>query len=495
MSFSIKYKILATLFAATVVAVGGMWLLVTWSFDRGLMRYVSSLEQEVNTNFARLLAEEYKRSGSWEPLRQDRHRWHELHFRSFLEVDIPRYARRYAVEPPRQFLEREFQGKPLLAPGAAPRWAPARGVPRYRTVLLDENREIVVQTPLPPGLPPGAVGAEPLEYQPVTVEGRTVGYLGIQKPISFTEVHERRFFERQAHAFMMIALGMMALSAIVALPLSQRLVKPLRALSDATRRLAAGEYSTRIEPQSRDEVGQLARDFNTLAHTLEANEKSRRQWIADISHELRTPLAVLRGEIEALQDGVRPVTPERLAALHEETMRITRLVSDLYELSLSDIGALSYQKRQIDLRDLLQRSVDGWRGRFAEKGLELELDAPTRATVLGDPERLQQLFDNLLSNALRYTDAPGRAWVALGLHGDRAVLDVEDTAPGVEDVHLPHLFERLYRVEGSRSRATGGAGLGLAIARNIVEAHGGTITAAPSARGGLHVRVELPLDA
>src|SRR5690606_6263454 len=136
--------------------------------------------------------------------------------RSFLEVETPRYARRYAMEPPRKFLEREFAGRPLLP--RPPRVLHHHGVtPRYRTVLLDANRKVVVETPLPPGLPPDAAAAEPLEYRPVTVDGKTVGYLGIQKPISFTESHERRFFERQARAFLMIALGMMALSAIVAL--------------------------------------------------------------------------------------------------------------------------------------------------------------------------------------------------------------------------------------------------------------------------------------
>jgi two-component system sensor histidine kinase BaeS len=498
MQFGIKYKILATLFASIVIAVGGMWLLVTWSFDRGFVGYVSSTEQEMQSHLVEALAEEYRRQGGWESLRGNERRWRELHLQSFLKADIPRYARRYEIDPPDVVVPRGGAfTEPLPAPGGpfteplppsahgAIRFEPPRRM-KPRTVLLDAERR-----PLLGRMPPG----EPLEYRSIVVEGNTVGYLGI-RPHRLPDALEKRFAERQARMSMIIALSMMILATLIGLPLSQRLVTPLRSLSEATRKLAAGDYATRTAASGNDEVGQLSRDFNTLANTLDQNEKSRRQWIADISHELRTPLTVLRGEIEAMQDGIRSVTPERLAALHGETMNLARLVDDLFELSLSDIGALSYRKEPLDLRGVLDACAQSYADKFADRRLELKLAAPpSPVMVLGDPDRLQQLFSNLLSNSLRYTDSGGRVEIALVSAGDFAEIDVQDMAPGVAAEHLPRLFDRFYRVEGSRSRATGGAGLGLAIARNIVEAHGGEIHAEASALGGLRVRVRLPLDA
>ncbi|HEY6009101.1 MAG TPA: ATP-binding protein, partial [Geobacteraceae bacterium] len=245
-----------------------------------------------------------------------------------------------------------------------------------------------------------------------------------------------------------------------------------------------------------DELGRLAEDFNSLAMTLEQNEKARRQWVADISHELRTPLAVLRGEIEALQDGVRQANPETIHSLHGEVLRLGRLVDDLYQLSLSDVGALTYRKEELDLTELLDEALAAFGPEFTQKGITLTAHIPRdgRAVVFGDPARLHQLFANLLDNALKYTDSGGELIIRLVCDEARARLDFQDTAPGVSPYDLERLFDRLYRVEASRNRAAGGAGLGLAICRNIVEAHAGTITAQPSPLGGVRIILTLPLQ-
>ncbi|HEY5973808.1 MAG TPA: ATP-binding protein, partial [Geobacteraceae bacterium] len=257
---------------------------------------------------------------------------------------------------------------------------------------------------------------------------------------------------------------------------------------------AAGDYSTRVPVVSTDELGQLAGDFNTLALTLAQNEQARRQWVADISHELRTPLAILRGEIEALQDGIRKPSPDSIRSLHGEVLRLGRLVDDLYQLSLSDLGALQYRRERLDLAVLVGDVVSAHRAEFTANniGLSASLPADGTAQLLGDPERLHQLFANLLANSLKYTAAGGELRIAMTCDGCTVSIDFQDSAPGVTDTDLERLFERLYRVEASRNRATGGAGLGLAICRNIVEAHQGTISARPSPLGGLWVRVELP---
>ena len=491
MYFSIKYKILLTLITATAIVVGGMWLFTKLSFERGFVKYVKSMDAEVESRLLQGLVREYRGNGGWAPLRDNPDRWHELLIESVVNSGPRGMGRRFPVDPDGDvvhFMSRD--ALPMPAPHGRATFE--RRIAHFRPfgtrmLLLDAERQPVT----------GRVRAgEAMRTTPIVVDGATVGFLATRPMPPLGEAHELRFSERQAHAFMTIALIAMVVSVLLALLMSRQLVKPIRALSDATRKLAAGGYDTRINTRSRDELGQLARDFNSLAKTLEQNEGSRRRWIADISHELRTPLAILQGEIEAMQDRVRDCTPERLTALHGETLNLARLVNDLYELSLSDIGALSYQKQSLDLRKLLEASVQAYREEFAGKGIELEFKSNRAlpARVFGDPDRLQQLFSNLLGNSLRYTDAGGRVQVSLSARDGHAVIDVQDSAPGVAEAHLGRLFERLYRVDPSRSRETGGAGLGLAICRNIVEAHDGRISARASDLGGLRVQVDLPLD-
>jgi two-component system sensor histidine kinase BaeS len=354
-------------------------------------------------------------------------------------------------------------------------------------VLLDEAKAAVYG---PPALPDG------LTLRPLSHDGKTVGYLGMLPQRIVSDVREIRFVQEMKKAFALIALAVIVLAALLSVPLARQMVRRIRDLAAATHQLASGKFDTRVSGESSDELGQLSRDFNTLALTLEKNEAARRQWVADISHELRTPLSVLRGEIEALQDGVRESTPQAIGALHGEVMKLGRLVDDLYELSLSDLGALTYRRSDTDLGRQLLQAVDPYRHEFAARGILLEVDVPPDRPfpVFADADRLNQLFSNLLENSLKYTESGGRLKVRIERRERAAEVHFEDSGPGVPASELPRLFDRLYRVEGSRSRATGGAGLGLAICRNIVEAHNGTIAAFPSSMGGLRVKVEFPLN-
>jgi two-component system sensor histidine kinase BaeS len=264
-------------------------------------------------------------------------------------------------------------------------------------------------------------------------------------------------------------------------------------MAAGVRRLASGEYAVAI-PAGGDELGDLARDFNLLGRTLQRNEEARRDWIADISHELRTPLTVLRGEIEAMQDGLRPVSLEGVASLHAEVLSLGKLVDDLYELSLSDLGALDYRREPVSLAEIAVSAVETHRLRFEDKGVALTLGPMRPSVVYGDRRRLAQLLGNLLENSVRYTDPGGRCEVCLEANATSSVVTIDDSAPGVPAELNERLFERLYRVEGARTREHGGAGLGLAICRNIVEAHGGLIAALASPLGGLRIRLELPRE-
>ena len=338
---------------------------------------------------------------------------------------------------------------------------------------------------------PGNVNLKPLRHQ-----DRVIGYVGFLPHRRLSDERQLRFMKEQRLALVLVGGVVLLLAAGFSFPLANRLVRPIKALAAASGRLSAGEFSTRIAVTSTDELGHLARDFNALALALEKNEQARRQWVADISHELRTPLAVLRGEIEALQDGIRQPTPDSINSLHGEVQRLGRLVNDLYQLSLSDLGALTYRKEEIDVARLLSEALASYSPELAAMEIALANDILPETTikVFGDPERLRQLFANLFENSLKYTEPRGNLAVRLAGSDGQVTIDIEDSAPGVPESELVKLFDRLYRVDASRNRSAGGAGLGLAICRNIVEAHAGTITAHTSPLGGVWIRIVMPLS-
>lgn len=354
----------------------------------------------------------------------------------------------------------------------------------FRFAVLDRDYHVVIGNP--------EVGKMDV-LRPVVVRGQTVGWMAM---LPFQKVLARadaQFYEAQRRAWALIGAASILVAALLGWLLSRTLLRRLRGLTSATHRLAAGDYATRIDADAQDELGQLARDFNQLAQALARNESARRDFMADISHELRTPLAVLRAELEALQDGIRPVTRDSLISLHQEVGQLGKLVEDLYDLSLTDVGALAYRRAPVDLTTILESTLAGVRARIAGAGLTLHRNifaAPLR--IDGDERRLQQLLSNLLENSVRYTDSGGQLMVHSSRSGSLIQIVVEDSAPAVPTDKLDRLFERFYRVEGSRNRANGGAGLGLAICRNIAVAHDGSIQAERSALGGLRVVLQLP---
>ncbi|MGH8482298.1 MAG: ATP-binding protein, partial [Nevskiaceae bacterium] len=232
-------------------------------------------------------------------------------------------------------------------------------------------------------------------------------------------------------------------------------------------------------------------DFNRLAAALEGYDTRQRQWLADIAHELRTPLAVLRGEVEAILDGLRTADAGAMRSLRQEVGRLEALIQDLQLVSQAESGALRLNLAPADLGALAQRSGERFRERLKARGFVLAIDAAPGLTASVDADRIGQVLANLIENALQHAAAPGPIAITARAEGEHMVLSVADAGPGVPAEALPRLFDRLYRVEAARTRAGGGAGLGLAICKSIIEAHGGTIEARASAAGGLEIVVRL----
>lgn len=471
MKIGMTYRLFLSILAATGLALLCMVLIMLWSIERGFHQYLSTLDQGRLEVMAVKLEQTYAEHGSWDFLRDNPGFW---------------IGRLLSSQPDDVAAER--MKEPIRPGEGPPPPGPPRGAhrPFPRLILLDAERKPLFGRPS---------GDEEVNFRTIVHKGETVGYLGFLPPRHFLNPQQLQFLSRQKLSLGLAAAGMVLVVVIFSLPLANRLVRPIRAMAAATHHIASGKYAIRVPVSSSDELGQLARDFNAMALTLEKNEKERRQWVADISHELRTPLAVLRGEVEALLDGIRAVTPETVRSLHAEVLRLNRLVDDLYQLSLSDLGALAYRKEDLDLSGVLGDTVEHYRTEFARKGVALRAHLPEGdgITVFGDRERLSQLFGNLLDNSLKYTAEGGELVIRLECHDGRAIVDFQDSAPGVPVGELERLFDRLYRLEGAMSEASGGAGLGLAICRNIVEAHDGTISAHPSPLGGVLIRVAMPV--
>jgi len=488
----IQHKLFLAMLAVACGVVVCMFLVMRWNFNRGFLDYVNKADLERLESLAGMLEEVYAGEGSWKSLQDDPRRWRRLlraslpdRFREPLSPGSPEGdAPRETTVPPRP--RRPRGDTPSAHPPGPRRPDPGHHFTR-RVVLLDGDKRSIFA---PPDLP------ESLPLKPLLHGGKTVGYLGLLPLKMLVDTRQMRFAREQKQAFALIALAMVFLAALLSIPLAQRMVKRIRDIASATHRLASGRYDTRVPVESSDELGRLARDFNALALTLEKHEQARRQWIADISHELRTPLSILRGEIEAMQDGVRAATPQTIGSLHGEVIRLSRLVNDLYDLSLSDLGALAYSKSDTDLAGALRQALDLYHPEYADKGISLETDLPTGTAfpLFADSERLHQLFSNLLGNSLKYTDPGGRLRVFVERNSGTATVHFQDSGPGVLESELGKLFDRLYRVDSSRNRESGGAGLGLSICRSIVDAHDGSIAAFPSPLGGLWVKITFPMS-
>lgn len=472
--FKLVFKIFLAFFLTSLAVIVLMAGIMRHAGMRNFQAFVNRAEMERLAEVGSRLTEAYRERGGW----------------GFIEEDpgaLPLILRPgpQGTGPHGPMGSRMGRGRRSNVPEGCPPFPNTQG-PRFegRVTLFDERRQPLAGS---------AASMAGHTVKPITVDGKTVGWLGLRQRGDLSSPLEAGFLRQQSQTFLVTGLLALALSALVSFLLSRHLLKPVDALTRGADALACRKFDTRIQVNTRDELGQLADDFNRMAQTLERSERLRRQWISDISHELRTPLAILRAEVEAVQDGVMDGATT-MDSVRAEIIRLGSIVDDLHELSLADSGSLPVDRDPVDALATLREALATFAPRFSQAGIAIG-EAMTGAglIVMGDRGRLFQVYSNILENSLRYTETGGvlkaRAYPADAL----AHIHFEDSNPGVPDEALEKIFDRLYRVDGSRSRRHGGAGLGLAICKSLAEAMGGEIRAYHSPLGGLGIEIVLPL--
>jgi signal transduction histidine kinase len=361
--------------------------------------------------------------------------------------------------------------------------------------IVDAGGQIVASTEGPPR---GAVSREALDDAvPVELDGELVGYLlpALRNPPNWPlDAAQTAFLARVRRTLWIGAAAALGVALVVGGFLFHSITAPLRELTGASEAIARGDLSARADVRGQDEVAQLADAFNSMAGSLDRMEQARRNQTADIAHELRTPLTVLQGTLEAMLDGIYPTDQENLRAALIQTRTLSRLIDDLRILALADAGKLHLRKDAVNLGSFLKGVVEAYQPQAKEQGIALALETSSGLpTVQADRDRLAQVMGNLLSNSLQYVPEGGHVRVEADRKDREVVVAVKDDGPGVSPEDLPRLFERFWRADRARRQATGGSGLGLSIARTIVEAHGGRIWAEETRGGGLTVRFSLPV--
>lgn len=488
------------LIATALAAVAAVAGLVVWNLRTGFSDYLQAQDGEHLTRLMEAAERDLARRGvmpqDWRPVLRD---W----------LEASRVVGTRAGPP---------EGPPEGAPGGPPeedgRPPPPRG-PEARFPPPEPRRD-----PPPPRRDPSnfgprvvvlaADGVTPLagrretldrpgQTRAVKLHGDTVVVLRLAERAGPAEGVDASFLRRQYLGLAGVAAGVLVIALVLARWVTVRWARPLAEAQAAARRIAAGEFDVRLPTPSAgggaSEIAGLHGDINAMAEALKRLETSRQRWIAELSHELRTPLAVLRGEVEALVDGIRPLDRAALGSLQEEIRRLSRLVEDFHLLATSELRTLPCEFEPVAPAALLQAAVERIAARAKAVGLVIEAPLPpVLPAARWDAVRISQLLANLLENSLRYTEAPGLLRLTARSLGSAIEIRLEDTPPGVPDEDLERLFDPLYRADPSRSRAFGGSGLGLAIARAIAQAHGGRLRAEASSLGGLAMVLTLPLQ-
>jgi len=396
--------------------------------SKNFVGFINKMDMEILNELGNTLIIEYETHQGWNRLRDNHRLWRRLlrsisHNKSFERLPpdfrrnnenrVPRDGNFWRPHPPPDF-RRNGENRDKRRP---PKAGPFR-----RIALFDVQKHLIVGNPAP---------LKQHQLQPIIIDEKTVGWLGMHKIKRLSKPREIEFLKRQTNAFYITGGCVLLMTALVAWWLSRHLLIPIQQLITATRALTSRQFKTKIKIHSNDELGQLADNFNIMAQTLEKYEKMRKQWLSDISHELRTPLSIMRGEIEAMQDGVREFNHEALNSLHFEVQRISRLVDDLRELSLAETNTLSFKKELINPLHILRETLKLFQTRLAQQHILVQDNLQADSFLQGDTDRLSQLFSNLLENTLRHVDSPGTLKIWYEQTATQISLSFIDSGPGV----------------------------------------------------------------
>jgi len=515
-------KFMLVLFVTSLLLLSAIFALLQWSFDRGMLNYVNQKELDSLQLLSNNLSLYYQEHGDWLRLTKPTQREHRIkpplekrnpaghrkpkrdkHQRDNSDWPLILFLSQSGIAFPNQvsdFLQQSkgsehFRRKPPKRRGEfdhppARREAGSRLPPprehRDREMhpsLLDQHKNVLI----------GRYNSDFIVKE-IILHGQVIGYLALPAKKHLSQAFDIAFLEKSQQIFLVSFLLLLLLITLVAIPFSGHFLRPIKLLDRAMSRLNRGDFDIKLDVKGKDELASLSLSFNDLALTLKQNEQSRNRWLADISHELRTPLAIIKGEIEAIQDGIRPMDINSLHSLSEETEHLQKLIDDLAELSNAEIGAIRYQKQKVNIVELIEHNVSRHFSNAEEKQLKLQFNSVhTSLYMWADPTRINQLIDNIINNSIKYTDAPGEIAISLSKQAGQLVLNIDDSTPTVEDSQLNKLFDHLYRVESSRNRQTGGSGIGLSLCKKIIEAHQGTVSAQQSTLGGVCISCRLPL--
>lgn len=482
----IQTKLFAIFLISSVFLTVALFAIIQWSIGKGMIDYVNAKEIEELSPVAETLAEHFELNGSWTAFNNDPRLFFDL-IRDITPFNSEARKRQRAPRgdhPPQRRPRDGRRPPPKGQQGRRP--PPGFPPPPLGYALLDEQQNIIV----------GRISSDDT-YNTVNInlDGETIGFIKSPRRDKLTQGYELNFIEQQNTSLLIFSVLLLGITLIIALPLARHIIRPIKQLTQGMHDLTQGQFDRQLALKRKDEFNQLEQDFNELAHTLKKNENARRNWLADVSHELRTPVAVLKGEIEAVIDGIRPLSLEQFLSAQEEIFQLERLIEDLHELTRSDIGTLHYQKQPIDMRNFVLNESKKFTHLLTEHHIELETVTPHEAVIFNaDEKRLKQLLSNLITNVIRYAENAQQVRISLTKIKNCLNLTLEDDGPGVRPEHLDKLFDYLYRTESSRNRNTGGSGLGLAICKKIAIAHNGKIWASQSSLGGLAVSVEFSLD-
>ena len=433
---SLTLKLTLVVLGVSLLSVALVFLLARWVTVHEFDRLVSA---QVREDFIERVTAYYQREGQWQGVDQ--------------ALPVP--------GPPRPASGRLRPAAPAL------RQAPL--------ALLDQQGCVVVPAgPYVLGDCTPAIGLR--RHDPLLINGQVFGTIITVRESGGLSPLEEAYLMRTNRAVFFSAIGAALLAVLLGLVVARTLIRPLQSLTVAIRAMRAGELQQEVPILSQDELGELAGAFNQMSAELAQANRARQQMTADIAHDLRNPLMVIIGYLESMRDGVLQPTPARLATLHDEAQHLQHLVNDLRILSLADAGKLSLQRELLLPREVVLRAYNGWQTQAHQRQITLEMQAPANLpVVMVDPERMRQVFNNLVSNALHYTPVGGKIILSAQAAAAHVLLAVQDNGAGIAAEHLPLIFDRFYRADPAREENTGESGLGLAIARSIVEAHGGSL--------------------